>query len=445
MTAAIAFLLLGAALSIGEGGYRHVSPLTNRVSASGISLSAPAGEPLRYTDAAFLAEAWVERAKVDADYTKNWWRPAVGDGLWGYGWTSANGNPFRWIGLAADVVSHEGGNGYRDGCCTFVDASLPLAEASSSGFVDVSTNLAETAGEAFAALFGEAEPWVARPEACPSSSDTRSGGPLAGADVAGMYLALTNLTRVAMRTVAVPASVNLSETGSPTFARWTRSSGSSSAPSVSETTEVATNAQWTLQFEATLSCYRWASSTTEGEAVSSQWSESRTCVYAPWDGTDAVTAYAIDLPDVLSGVVPQGGVRAFFEVRRSMTDQYREHVSREVGASTATNLVDRAERGVSLYRAWDAVYDADANRVLVLLDAATLSWTRDALFGGALAAAGAPVPTLDAFLASVQTPSLASGEAIHGFGRSAHYMARLVGFTVVLDGLVFRARTLGGD
>ena len=63
--------VLAVALSISKPGqYRFVAPVeTNRLSGVGMGSSAPSGDaPLAYTDAAFLAEAFAERASVfDAD------------------------------------------------------------------------------------------------------------------------------------------------------------------------------------------------------------------------------------------------------------------------------------------------------------------------------------------------------------------------------------------
>ena len=446
MTAAT--LLFAAALSIGADGYENVTPITNLVTTHGMSLAAPSGEPLRYTDAAFLAEAWVERARVDeVGFTTSASNIKPKAAVRGGAWVSGLPSAFYWVGLAADKISHDrqgeytGDCSYQDGRWTFVDPSLQLSGAYDEFANLCSTNNA-TSAELFSVMFGEPEPWVSRPASIP-----QSGGALDGADIAELYHALTNLTRAAVRKSGVSA-VNIKDGMKPVFARWTRRGSDSSSPTWSETTTVATNAQWVLNLSASMSVSKRLYATTEGEDLTSGWGDSRECVYAPWDGTDNVTAYSVDFPDALRGRVANDDVAVFAEIRCSGNDKLTESKYFETsGATSNTNLVDESWVGVTLWRVpySIAAYDPDRNRALVLLDQ-SLAWTRDSLLGGASSALGHPIPTEDEFAASVPTPAgLSSDQTYWAYSRSAYYAARILGFTVVVDNIVFRARVLGGD
>lgn len=199
--------VLAVALSLSEPGqYRFVVPVeTNRLTGVGMGTSAPSGDaPLAYTDAAFLAEAFAERACVfgtDSGGITNGARKVTSEVTIGK-LKNDYIEPFR----AGLYGTNSWYHGYADPNCQIMET---VKEVSADG-LKTSNRF-----EAFGVIFGSATPFLSAsipPDDGLWLGGSRSGTPLKSENVATLYGDLSRLTRPCLAAVTLIPSSGRTET-----------------------------------------------------------------------------------------------------------------------------------------------------------------------------------------------------------------------------------------
>ncbi len=193
--------VLAVALSLSKPGqYRFVVPVeTNRLAGVGMGADAPSDDaPLRYEDAAFLAEAFAERRYIfgqNSGGITNGARKVTGEIIC----------PSRSDYLQPFYAGLYGTNswysGYADPDCQMAEAIMEIGDG--AGTAD--------GREFFADIFGSATPFLS-PSILPDDDFWKGGVPLTREKVAALYDDLSRLTRPCLSDVVLKPADGRAET-----------------------------------------------------------------------------------------------------------------------------------------------------------------------------------------------------------------------------------------